>query len=336
MFPDDCHATQMTPSASVSVVIPAYNAARWLDATLQSVLAQTGVDLDIIVVDDGSTDGTRGVVEKYQTVRYLPKTNGGQASARNLGIRSARGEFIAFVDADDLWLPGKLNAQIKLMRERDWAWCYCDGVAFNGTLNNVLYAFSDVQDMLGGDVLESLLLGNFIPSPAPVVKRCVFDQVGLFNEDLQFKNREDWEMWLRIAGQHELGYLPEVLFAYRLHAHNNTRTENQDTALNSKFRVIDEAVARQPARLTPMAKQARTNQAIGCVKAALRAGQRLTARRITADLITLGQGRGLVYLLWMLSHLRAGGLLTMLDLRAEIRARLSQRRCNYIIQTAKR
>ncbi len=306
---------------TVSVIIPAYNAEKWIAATLESVIAQTELVIEVLVIDDGSTDATAAIVSRFPQVRYLRKANGGQASARNLGIQNARGEFIAFIDADDVWFQGKLRAQTALMRAENWAWCYCDGVACDQELNKILYTFSKVQAMYHGYVLEKLLLGNFIPSPSPLVLRSVFSRVGLFNEDPVLKNREDWEMWLRIAEHYPVGYLAESYFAYRLHAENGTRTEDHAKALSSKLRVISDAVSRNPSKLEPLAEQARSKQTINSAKAALRGANKLMARIIVGKLLAEQPANLSAYALWIMSYISDGFLRNLFVFRNIIRIR---------------
>src|SRR5262245_54923530 len=107
------------PTPQVSVVIPSYNSARWLPETLSSALAQWGIDIEIIVVDDGSTDDTEALVSQFAGVRYLRPVKAGVAAARNTGIRAALGRYIALLDSDDIWEPDKLQRQARILDQHD-------------------------------------------------------------------------------------------------------------------------------------------------------------------------------------------------------------------------
>jgi glycosyltransferase involved in cell wall biosynthesis len=235
----------------ISVVIPTYNRANLISETLDSVLSQTVNDIEVIVVDDGSTDATPAVVSSYQRVRYLHQANAGQAAARNAGIRMAMGEYIAFVDDDDLWLPNKLAQQLDCLHAESAAWVYCDALVFDGTSGQPLHRFSQINTPHNGHVGAQLLIRDFIASPTPMVRRDVFDRVGLFDASPLLRRREDWEMWLRIAAHYPLSYIPEPLARYRSHEQTATRSEDIWTVYRSRTSVIDRAVAFAPELYTP-------------------------------------------------------------------------------------
>jgi glycosyltransferase involved in cell wall biosynthesis len=200
----------------VSVVIPTYNYGHFLAEAIQSVLEQTFRDFEIIVVDDGSTDNTREVIEQFgDSVRYIHQNNQGVAVARNNGIKAARGQYIAFLDADDLWLPQKLQLQTALFEE-------CPHV---GLVYSTVYLFESKSGAIVGEypvsccrkgkVLRDLYMYPFIPSPTPLIPKDVFNVVGCF--DNRFDPKEDSEMWLRIAARYEFAFVPKPLAKYRLH-----------------------------------------------------------------------------------------------------------------------
>ncbi|MCO5200031.1 MAG: glycosyltransferase family 2 protein, partial [Anaerolineae bacterium] len=163
----------------VSVIIPTYNRAHLLPEAIDSVLAQTFKDVEIIIADDGSTDATAAIVAQYGSkVRYIAGVHGGAAGAhaRNLGLSHARGEFIGFLDSDDRWLPHKLTQQMVLLdANHDCRWCYTDAVVFDGATGDVMYRYSETHAMAQGDVLVPLFRGNFIPSITPLFHRDVFE-----------------------------------------------------------------------------------------------------------------------------------------------------------------
>ena len=239
----------MSHSPLVSVIIPAYNRALLIAQTLASVREQTFKDYEIIVVDDGSTDATAQVVAGFGCgVKYIFKQNGGQASARNVGIQNTTGEFIAFLDSDDLWLPDKLAKQLACLKKTNRQWIYCDAEAFDHVTGKLLDRFSRIGHRPQQDfIARQLICGNFIPSPTPVVRRIVFDHVGRFDESSEMRSiGEDWEMWLRIAARYEIAYVPEVLARYRVHSGSGTCRFDPLAVLSSRMMVVKRAVAFAP------------------------------------------------------------------------------------------
>jgi GT2 family glycosyltransferase len=212
-----------TPSAPlVSVIMPAYNAAAFIEAALESALCQTYRHLEIIVVDDGSKDNTAALVEtiakRDSRVCLLRQPNAGVAAARNRAIAASDGEFIAPLDADDLWMPDKIERQVECMRQGgprvglvySW-WISIDEE------NRVLTpgAHWDAQ----GQVFTALLFCNFIGNASvPLFRRTALEQVGGYNSDLraqQAQGCEDWELSLRVAEHYEVRCAPGYGCCYR-------------------------------------------------------------------------------------------------------------------------
>jgi glycosyltransferase involved in cell wall biosynthesis len=246
------------------------------------VLAQTFLDFEVIVVDDGSSDETPEVVAGYGSrVRYLRKENGGAASARNVGIRAARGSYIAFVDADDLWLPEKLQLQMDLFsRHPDLAWVYSDVIVFDEESGQEVFKASDVIKLYAGDILRPLLLSNFIASPTPVIRRDVFGTVGYFDESPDLQGSEDWNLWLRIAAKYQVRFVERPLAKYRRRATSKTGTMPLQDAFRSRWTIIENAVARDPERLSDLREQALAEACLGMVGPMVRRGDRRGARRM--------------------------------------------------------
>ena len=197
----------------VSVVIPAYNAEGFIVETVNSVLNQTYQDLEIIVVDDGSKDGTVAALEQFgNRVRVHQQPNGGVAKARNTGVGLARGTYIAFLDADDLWLPQKLERQLTSTAPMS----YTD--RFNvGERGHLPELHSEIKPMRGGDLFVPLMREqNFITSTSVMLRRALFEKMGGFYTGLN--GTEDWDLWIRIAEGHEIGFVAEPLVRYRFHA----------------------------------------------------------------------------------------------------------------------
>ena len=201
----------------VSVIIPAYNRETLVARAIDSVLAQTFPDFELIVVDDASKDGTRAVLETYRDhpkVRLiLSDVNRGGSGARNLGVEAARGTLIAFQDSDDVWLPGKLAAQVAALDANPKAGlCYCAALFSEGT--HSYYIPEPVFDRLDGDLAREMLRRNTTSTQTLLVRRSVLDQTGLF--DASLKRFQDWDLMIRIAQITELVFLPEpmvVVFA---------------------------------------------------------------------------------------------------------------------------
>lgn len=206
----------------VSVIIPAYNCARYIADAIESVRAQSFTDREIIVVDDGSTDDTRGVLARCAAqVRYIYQENRGPAAARNTGIRSSFGEFVAFLDADDLWLDGYLDKCMSLMAAGGHDLVMTDNYFHvydeEGTLVRKEYRsrenYAGNEDRLY-EALFNRFYGGFWGEIRIVIRRSALDAVGLFDEGLT--NSEDWDMWLRFArARLAVGYIREPLFVYR-------------------------------------------------------------------------------------------------------------------------
>jgi len=225
----------------VSVVIPTFNRAHLISDTLESVLNQTFRDFEIIVVDDGSTDNTPELIKGYgPQVRYIYQENSGQGAARNVGIHAACGDFIAFLDSDDLWLPSKLEAQMtQLLCSDSLFWAYCDMEMFDGQTGQTLGNYSDTFKPYQGMVYKQLILGDFIASPTPLVRKDIFYFVGYFEEISSLKGREDWDLWLRIAAHYPIIYIPKVLARYRIHKGNLTGNEDVWKVHQSNVMVIE-------------------------------------------------------------------------------------------------
>lgn len=254
----------MSPSSSaptVSVIVPVYNTADLIETTLESVLKQTYQDFEVVVVDDGSTDGTGDIVKDYdESVRYIRKENGGTASARNRGIREARGDYVALLDADDRWRPTKLDRQMKEHAEApDLIWSYTDSYLVDADSGEIILRKTQVKNRTGGDVLEGLLKGNFIAPSTVIIKRSVFEKVGTFDESALYHSAEDWELWMKIAARYPVRFVNEPLVETRQHTRRKTKTMDLDHALKERLTIINDAVERNPARLAAAHDEARAN-----------------------------------------------------------------------------
>jgi glycosyltransferase involved in cell wall biosynthesis len=205
----------MVSDIQVSVVIPTYNRADFLREAIESVLAQTYTDFELIVVDDGSTDGTQELVTSfYGKARYIRQENSGPAAARNNGIKNAVGKFISFLDSDDIWFPEMLSKQISMLSHNPAAGLAATGYGLidSGRVmtETVILDEDDLTDARSGNQYK-----NFFATSSLMVRKCCFDEVGMFNENLHFA--EDWDMWIRILERYSFEYFPKVFMHYRVH-----------------------------------------------------------------------------------------------------------------------
>ena len=199
----------------VSVIIPTYNREATIGASIQSVLNQTWQNFEIIIVDDGSTDNTRQVIEAFtdDRIRYIClEQNGGASHARNTGIRLSVSEFVAFLDSDDEWLPEKLEKQMQVMQQATEAvglvYCRMRGTKKDGSILICPELWRPVEE-LQGNIFYPLLEENVIGTPAMLVRKECLEQTGGFDEWL--KCLEDWELILRIAEKWEIGFVDDIL-----------------------------------------------------------------------------------------------------------------------------
>lgn len=212
----------------VSVIIPAYNAEKFLATALDSVLTQTYQEFEILVVNDGSEDGTEEIVKDYQRkfpdkIRYFYQKNRGQGSARNLAMKNARGDYFAFLDADDLWLPEKLEKQLRKLEETEADFCFTDAEII-GETGAIQKTFSQLVLPPQNEILTPLLKTNFIVNSSVLMKRVVFEKIGFQKERRVYQNIEDYDYWLQAAlAGFKFVYLPEVLVRYRIHSTQSSK-----------------------------------------------------------------------------------------------------------------
>ena len=199
----------------VSVIIPTYNRSKLLRVAVESVLAQTYPNIEVIVVDDGSTDDMAAVAAQYGgRVTYLKQPNQDVAAARNTGIRAASGEYLSFLDDDDLILPTKIERQVQVLASCSEAGLVHCRYYYANEDGNYLYKVGLLPE---GEVLQKLVCKNFVWVGAPLIRRQCFEQVELFDEEIP-AICADWDMWLRMA---QAGYrfacVQEPLGVYRIH-----------------------------------------------------------------------------------------------------------------------
>ena len=220
-------------SPIVSVIVPAYNAEKFVAETIESVLAQTYTDWELIMVDDGSTDQTAGIIKEYANkdarIHYWYQTNGRQGKARNLAISKAKGTYLAFIDADDLWHPTKLEKQVSVFTENPQVdLIYTNGISFMDTIQNVIHTHQEPTGLRKLDEqFQYLLSGISLPNLSVMVKKKCVNEIGGFMEDKRLQNAEDYQLWLRLADRQCVMYgLGEDLFYYRLHPNQVTNGDS--------------------------------------------------------------------------------------------------------------
>jgi len=239
----------------ISIIIPVFNAAQYIHATLQSVFVQTYKHYEIIAIDDGSTDGSIDILKNYVgKIKLISQRNGGPAKARNRGAAEATGEWLAFLDADDIWLPEKIEKQI------NWA---IDGYGmvhsdrFNiGILDGLPHIQSDIQPLYEGDIFIDLLLkGNAITTSSVLISKNDFLSLGGFCEDPEVICAEDWDLWIRHSEIHPVAAIHEPLVQYRLHPTGLSRNPSRMT--KARKLVIRRALALSRGRQLPAAMKRR-------------------------------------------------------------------------------
>lgn len=209
----------------VSIIIPAYNAERYIARAIKSALNQTWRDIEVIVVDDGSTDRTAEIVRSFKDprVRYIYQQNQNVGSARNHGIKESKGKYITFLDADDEYLPEKVEKQVEFLEQNPkYQVVYCDTIQFYS--DNPDKLFIKKGEHPSGDIFEALLHSSVINPNTVMMAKELLVKVGMFDERPNFP--EDWELWLRIARAGYLfGHIHEGLVKVEMRKDSKTTIE---------------------------------------------------------------------------------------------------------------
>jgi glycosyltransferase involved in cell wall biosynthesis len=234
----------------VSVIIPTYNALTYLPETVESVFKQTFYDWELLIVDDGSSDGTAAWAKQITDlrVRLISQKNQGSSVARNTGITAAKGEYIALLDADDLWEPSKLEKQVRFLEQNPSiglvdTWTTLINQKGKSTGRIILSSAE-------GDIWKQLV--QFKPvcccDSTPLIRRSCFENVGLFNPDLPYL--EDLDMWIRLASVYEFAAIKEPLVRYRQHP--QSKSTNCKGTLEAFRTIIEKAFESVPAEMLPL------------------------------------------------------------------------------------
>ncbi|HEY9901908.1 MAG TPA: glycosyltransferase [Candidatus Sericytochromatia bacterium] len=227
----------------ISVIIPSYNAEKTIKETIQSVLNQTWQDFELLIINDGSQDATLEVIESIQDprIKIFSYPNAGSSASRNRGIAIAKGEYISFIDADDLWTADKLEAQYKALQENSQAavaYSWTDHIDESGQ-----FLRSGPQQSFTGDVYARLLLEDFIGNGSnPLIRAQAFAEVGDFDESLA--HSEDWDLWLRLAARYHFVAVPSPQILYRMCV--SSKSFNIKEMEESSLQVIERAVTATP------------------------------------------------------------------------------------------
>lgn len=213
----------------VSVVIPVYNNEETIEDTLKSILSQDYKNIEVIIVNDGSTDGTNDVLDQYRDiVKIINQTNAGSAVARTQGIKNAAGKYIAFIDADDLWVPWKISTQVRYLEQHTDI-----GMVFNSWIE--LHDQSDdlpqtppdsitlntIEEENSGWLYTRLLMECVVHTSSVVLLKKICDEIGEFDANL--RRGQDYDYWLRVSQVTKIIKLKSILSAYRIHSNNITK-----------------------------------------------------------------------------------------------------------------
>lgn len=208
----------------LSVVIPSFNHKQYVQQCVDSVLRQAYREFEVIVVDDGSTDGSLDILRAYgDAITLICQANRGTQAARNAAIAASSGELIAILDSDDFWLPHKLAAQVALFEARPelgLVYAFADTVNPAGERTSIGWHLGAAVTHPAG-ALAQLLLGCHVPALTAVFRRTCIDDVGLFDESLLGSG--DWDLWIRIAARYPIACVEQVLACYRIHPTNTTK-----------------------------------------------------------------------------------------------------------------
>lgn len=227
----------------VSVIIPAYNKAEYTRRAVESVLAQSYPSIEVIVVDDGSSDNTSQVMASFKDkIRYVLKTNGGACSARNLGIRESVGKYIAFLDCDDLYEPHKIQKCADYLEAHPEYGFVHTAARFINHEDRVEGTYDHPKSRHQGWIARRLILGNHICNSTALVRREVLERAGFFDETIFTPG--DWDLWLRLAGIAQVGYVGEPLTRYRIT--DNYIFNRLELAYREELYVVEKFFQRNP------------------------------------------------------------------------------------------
>ena len=296
---------------TVSVIIPTYNRAHLVGRAIKSVLNQTFQDFEIIVVDDGSTDSTKEVVTSFNDtrIRYIKhQMNKGGNAARNTGLKNSKGEYIAFLDSDDEWLPEKLERQLEVFEKSEderLGAVYCGIILFSENMNKEI---KKVLPEKRGCIFENLLIGltTVVPTAGScgLIKKEVFNKCGFFDEceELKKGGHQEYEMWIRIAKKYNFDFAKKCLLKYHIRSGNSVSTTValQDAVRANEY-IVDKFI--EDYKKVPKILSNRLRYIGGhyCLGGDVKRGGKLFLRSIRYNFLNIKS-----YICWLISLFGAG------------------------------
>ncbi len=220
----------------VSVIICVYNGEKYIASSLNSVLNQTYKNIEVIVVNDGSTDHTEEIALAYPNIKYIYQQNQGVAVARNTGLRQCTGDYIAWLDSDDLYLPTKIQEQVSFIESNDADIAYNDVILIDEFDNEIKQLRCEYEELEPEDFISQLLFRQIMPClPTLMYKRKCFENIAY---KPQMKYAEDYWMIIQLAQKYKFVYMKKILYKYR--RHSNNLTNNKQAQENMEIQVIED------------------------------------------------------------------------------------------------
>jgi glycosyltransferase involved in cell wall biosynthesis len=235
---------------SVSIIVTCYNYGSYIAECLDSIKNQTYINYEVIIVNDGSTDNSEDIIKKYLTdkrFRYIKQENAGQTKAKNRGILESRGDLIAFLDADDVWMSDKLESQLPLFNDDKVGVVYSRSTLIDNDSKIIdKKSKNEYMKPRRGDVTEYLMYDNFVPFSSAIVKKKCLELFGGFNESLPMGI--DWDLWLRISTRFQFDYCENKLLFYRV-GHSGQMSKNLEKRLECADKIIKGFIKKYTAEL---------------------------------------------------------------------------------------
>ena len=231
----------------VSIIIPCYNSENFIAETLESAFSQSYMNIEVLVVDDGSTDNSRKILEKYSDrltlLEHPGRMNKGPAAAFNLALRYCQGEYIAILDSDDLFYPSKIEKQVAYLKSHfGMGIVFSNGMNINKDGEEIYPLYPEGERPIVGPELELECCAFNLPCNA-LVRKSIYDEAGFFNE--AYRTAYDHDMAIRLAEIAPAGYVNEILWCYRRHSASISHTRTMERWKNG-FKILDAAVKRYP------------------------------------------------------------------------------------------
>jgi len=242
----------MTKGPLVSVITPTYNRSEFIEETVKSVLGQTMEDFEFLIIDDGSYDDTKSVLDSYladDRIRYFYQENQGQSVARNIGLKNSRGRFICFIDSDNVWLPDKLAVQISMMQDNPSVdVIYGDCILIDKQSREV--GVKNIR-RYSGHIAPQMLKDNCVSMNTAMARRQCFDELGGMNGKRRVA--DDYDLWLRFSAKYKFLYVPEYFAKYRvmddqISSDKRRRFEANERIIHDFLQEFPEAVTARQAK----------------------------------------------------------------------------------------